>query len=825
MKNRKLLSSLKRSSSPTSVALLALAVSSPAYANPEGGVVATGDASITTPDTSTLLVDQSTDRAIIDWNSFNIAVGETTIFALPDADSWTLNRVVGSQDPSLIYGTILSNGNIVIVNPDGLHFGAGSTVDVNRLIATTADIADGDFMSGSLNFSIAGNPTASIVNEGTITAGDYGLAALVAPSVRNSGIITARFGTIALAAGNTFTIDPYGDGLIKLAIDDEIAGDVYDVATGEAVSDLVLNDGTLSADGGTVAMTAATARQAVNSVVNNTGVIEARSVGVQGGRIILGGATAGTKAADAPMQTVRVSGTLDATGTSDDYPLNGAPVTGGHIQITGEAILAYGATIDASGRDGGGTALIGGDYLGGNIDAQDALDLGVEKEEKYIPTSTFVALGDDVVVRADAIETGDGGKVIVWSDDTTITAAEITARGGAISGDGGFIETSGKNYLSVLTAADASAANGGAGTWLMDPVNVRIVDGLEQYLTITPDYFIGTMPVDGVPTDIYADLYTPVDQYSAWYQPWPVAQPDIWERVNYHNSDSIIDAATIEAALNGGTSVFITNANSLGDDPGSISIETSINKTSGGDALLGFNAVDDIVIFSGVDIISSSGRLMLSFASIEGQIRGTNIGTIDTNGGVVLLAAKEGANISAANFVSDLGNPSAIQIDIQNYASSSGAYSLSSGGQGFVNFSHNSTTATFGQNAINLGGNQTELQFIMDHDVVLADGAITDTSQSGILFVFIDPASTITAVLPGNNVAEIKSNGIIAAVSLAGVGGELNVIPTVEVDDTLTPQCLGVTCVTVPVVVPPVPPVDVVGQEILNPDVVAAQDF
>lgn len=800
MNNQLLISSLKRSSALTSVALLSLSVGLPAVANPLGGTVVGGVATITTPDPSTLLIDQSTNVAIINWDSFNISVGETTQFVLPDSDSWTLNRIVGSQDPSLIYGTILSNGNIVIVNPDGLFFGTGATVDVNRLIATTADIANADFMAGNLSFGIAGNASASIVNEGTITVGDYGLAALVAPSVRNSGIITAKLGTVSLAAGNTFTIDPYGDGLIKLAIGDEIAGDVFDVATGGLVSNLVLNEGTLSADGGTVAMTAATARQAVNSVVNNTGIIEARSVGVQNGTIILGGATAGTKVVDAPVQVVRVSGTLDATGIDvlEEFPISDGLI-GGHIQVTGEAILAYNAIIDASGRDGGGTVLIGGDYLGGNIDAQDALAIGVEIEEEYIPTASFVALNADVVIRADATETGDGGKVIVWSDDTTITAAEITARGGAISGDGGFIETSGKNYLSVLNAADASAANGAAGTWLMDPVNVRIVDGLEQYLNITPNSFIGTLPVDGVPTDIYADLYTPVNQFN-----WVSDGLGGFTRVDSHSSDSLIDAATIEAALNGGTSVFITNANSLGDDSGRISIEASINKTSGGDALLGFNAVDDIVISSGVDITSSSGRLMLSFASIEGQIRGTNIGTIDTNGGVVLLAAKEGANVSAANFVSDLGNPSVIQIDIQNYASSSGAYNLSSGGQGFVNFSYNSTTATFGQNAINLGGNPTELQFIMDHNVVLADGAITDTSQSGILFVFMDPSSTITAAQPGNNVAEISSNGIIAAVSPAGVGGELNVIPTIEVDDTRTPQCAGINCVpVVPVVVPP----------------------
>lgn len=821
---------LKQSSALTSITAIAALLAGPVLANPQGGEVVTGSATITTPDPSTLLIDQSTNRAIINWDSFNVDAGETTQFALPNADSWTLNRVIGSQSPSLIYGSIVSNGNIVIVNPDGMHFGAGSTVDVNRLIATTADITNDDFMSGRLSFGIQGNPSASIVNEGVISAADYGLAALVAPSVRNSGIITARLGTVGLSAGNTFTIDPYGDGLIKLAIGDEIAGEVYDVTTGETVSDLVLNEGTLSADGGTVAMTAAVAREAVNSVVNNTGVVEARSVGVQNGMIILGGATAATKPAEAPTQVVQVSGTLDASGHDALYPL-GVPVEGGHIQITGEAILAHDATIDASGDNGGGTILIGGDYLGGNIEAQEAVALGLEMEDGPIETASLVILDESVTINADATESGDGGKVIVWSDDVTLTAAEITARGGAESGDGGFIETSGKNYLSVLTAADASATNGEAGTWLMDPVDIRIVDGLDQFTNILPNQFLGKMNIGGTLVDVYADFYVPVDQYDVIRIPCvtegPGGCPPREVRIDRHSEASLIDAATIEAALNGGTAVFITNVNSVGDDPGTISIEADINKTAGGDGILGFNAVDDIVIASGVDITSTSGRLMLTFASANGQIRGSNIGFIDTNGGITLLAAPEGADVSSAGFISEVGNPSALQIDIQNYPSSAGSYNLTSAGHGFLNFSYNSTTATFGQDAINLGGNPISLQIIMDHNAVLADGAITDTSQSQIVFVFMDPASTMTAAQPGNNVAEIESNGIIAAGSQAGVGGELNVLPVLEVHEGMDPalQCAGITCVPVtPVVLPPVPPVpvDEVGQDVLNPDVLAA---
>ena len=159
---------------------------------------------------------------------------------------------------------------------------------------------------------------------GTITATSGGFAALVAPGVRNSGTITATLGTVALAAGNTFTLDFYGDKLITLGVGDEIAGQVKDVATGQTLKSLVTNEGKLKANGGRVELTAAAARQVVDSVINTSGVIEANSVGMKNGQIVLGAATASTKNAVAqsaggakvslPKQTVRVSGTLSASG-------------------------------------------------------------------------------------------------------------------------------------------------------------------------------------------------------------------------------------------------------------------------------------------------------------------------------------------------------------------------------------------------------------------------------------------------------------------------------------------------------------------------------
>jgi len=180
-------------------------------------------------------VNQSSQRAIINWNTFNIGQGETTTFYQPNSSSVALNRVIGGLGPSNINGTLLANGQVFIVNGDGVLIGRGAVINTSGFLATTSNIHDSDFMAGNYNFNIPGNPSASIVNLGRITATNGGFAALVAPGVRNSGTITATLGTVTLAAGNAFTLDFYGDKLITLAVNDQIAAAVKDVQTGETL--------------------------------------------------------------------------------------------------------------------------------------------------------------------------------------------------------------------------------------------------------------------------------------------------------------------------------------------------------------------------------------------------------------------------------------------------------------------------------------------------------------------------------------------------------------------------------------------------------------
>src|SRR5881392_1004907 len=243
----------------TTAALIAL-TARPAAAGPEGGTVVGGAATIQGQGGAAVNVNQSSNSAIINWNTFNIGARESVRFNQPSSPSVVLNRVTGGLGPSEILGTLTANGRVFVINRDGILFGPGAVINTAGFLATTNDIKNSDFMAGQYKFNIPGRPDASIVNKGTITASSGGFAALVAPGVRNSGTITATLGTVALASGNSFTLDLYGDKLIQLSPSDQIAAKVIDVQTGKPLTSLVTNEGRISANGGRVELTAAAAR-------------------------------------------------------------------------------------------------------------------------------------------------------------------------------------------------------------------------------------------------------------------------------------------------------------------------------------------------------------------------------------------------------------------------------------------------------------------------------------------------------------------------------------------------------------------------------------
>jgi filamentous hemagglutinin family protein len=268
---------------------LALASGAQAQGLPSGGSVSAGSATISTGGNA-VRIDQSSQAAAINWDSFNIAQGNSVTFVQPNSNSVALNRVLGA-DASQIFGSLSANGKVFLINPNGVLFGQGAQVNVGGLVASTLNLSDADFMNGRYDF--AGTSAAALLNRGSITASDGGYVAMLGAHVSNQGIIVARLGTVALAAGEAVTLDVAGDGLLNVTIN-----------TG-AVNALVENGGMIRADGGQVLLTAQAAGQLLRTVVNNSGIIEARSIENRNGRILLLG--------DMQSGTMAVGGVLDAS--------------------------------------------------------------------------------------------------------------------------------------------------------------------------------------------------------------------------------------------------------------------------------------------------------------------------------------------------------------------------------------------------------------------------------------------------------------------------------------------------------------------------------
>ncbi|MBU2700962.1 filamentous hemagglutinin family protein [Sporomusaceae bacterium BoRhaA] len=408
---------------------------------PDGGKITSGSGTMNQSG-NTLDIHQTSGRLGIDWQSFSIDKGNTVNFYQPGRDSIALNRVLGN-DASNIYGNLNANGQVFLCNPNGVLFAKGAQVNVGGLVASTLNLSDSDFQNAAnsqYTFTGNGSGTGTVVNEGAITAADGGYVALLGTNVANNGVIVAQKGTTALGAGQAVTLNFNGDGLLNLAVSQA------------ALNASAANHNLIQADGGQVIMTARAANALAGSVVNNSGIIEARGLENRNGVITLDGGTSGTVPG-----TVTNSGTLDASGKAGGQ-------TGGTVKVLGDKVGLTGtSTIDVSGDKGGGTALVGGNFQG----------KGPEPNAR----TTTVAAGASI--NADAITSGNGGKVAVWSDDKTVFSGTISARGGSQSGDGGQVETSGHHTLTLSKDAKVvtTAPQGQVGNWLLDPTDYTIGTG------------------------------------------------------------------------------------------------------------------------------------------------------------------------------------------------------------------------------------------------------------------------------------------------------------------------------------------------------------
>lgn len=409
--------------------ILACAFASPLWANPTGAQVVSGSATFAQQG-STLTVNNSAN-AIIQWQSFSIPQGAATHFQQPSAASAVLNRVVG-PDASQILGTLSSNGKVFLINPQGILFGNQARVDVNGLVASTLNLSNADFLAGRLNFT-SGLLGGEVRNQGRITTPEGGQVHLLGADVINEGQIHSPRGEVLLAAGDRVEILNSATPAVTV----EVTGSAH-TAT---------NLGQVVADSGRIGVLAATVR--------NKGTLNASSAVADGGRIFL-------KASHDAF--VDGDGRIVTTGTR-----------GGSVDVLGDRVAVMDrAAIDASGTDGGGHIRVGGGFQG---------------KDPTVPNATVTYVGPDAQLRSDATENGDGGTTIVWADHTTRAYGRFSARGGMNGGDGGLVETSGLQRLDVRGArADTRAERGSTGEWLLDPVDITILPGLNPAYGGTPNF-------------------------------------------------------------------------------------------------------------------------------------------------------------------------------------------------------------------------------------------------------------------------------------------------------------------------------------------------
>ncbi|MCA8066520.1 GLUG motif-containing protein [Burkholderia sp. AU38729] len=364
----------------TAVSLLGFAAL-PAFALPTGEAITSGKADILrTDDGRTMNINQQTDKLVTNWQDFSVGGGERVNFHQPTAQSIALNRVIGGNG-SQIDGQISANGRVFLVNPNGVLFGSGAQVNVGGLVASTQNLSDADFLAGNYRFS--GSSTQAVTNDGTITAADGGSVALLGARVANNGTIQAKLGSVALGAGNAFTVNFDGSGLLNLQVD------------GGAVDAQASNGGLLKADGGAVLMTARAADNLLGAVINNTGTIEARGLSTRGGKITLDGGT------------VNVGGKLDAS-TAD------AGTPAGSITTRGERVnVANDAQVDTRAGNTAGTWAIeaaNAGVNGANVDGQ-AIDADTLSRNLGTTNVALANTKGDLTV----------GGPVAWTSDNALT--------------------------------------------------------------------------------------------------------------------------------------------------------------------------------------------------------------------------------------------------------------------------------------------------------------------------------------------------------------------------------------------------------------------
>lgn len=623
-------------------AAVVTATAVPTLAGPEGEQVTNGQA--TFQRAGDLTVIHASNNAVINYRSFDIGAHEKVQFVQPDALSRVLNRI-NSAAPTRIDGTLSANGRVYIINPAGVMFGKGAVIDVARIFAAGGNLADADFLNKIDRFT---DLKGAVVNNGSISADAVGL---LGSTVANHGTIVADKGAVIMTAGDEVFIGEQGGHLFaKIKAEPSSDGSSSSAAAAAAGSTPgVENTGTIRAK--RISMTSG---DLYSVAIRNTGKLRAKKIDIEGGSGGVNGSL------------VQASGVIDA---SDPTP--GAQ--GGEVRILGETVALTSASVNASGSASGGTVLIGGNIQG-------------QGPERHAETTL---ISSDSTIRADALHSGNGGTVAVWSDSATGFYGSISTKGAAPTpfspaGKGGFVETSSKGVLDMR--GQVRAGNGGA--WLIDPRNITIDD------VVTP-----SDPITG-------GVFTPsVD-------------------------NAVVDASEINDNLNGGVSVTITTDGGGVQDGNVQQLATgAISKTVASPATLTINAAGTITLDGGINTAVGSQATDVTLTANQTQagdptpLAGDVIlnATVDTKGGSFTSTGVNFNSTAAGNITTSGG-----AVNITHSGNITVGASIVGGG-GNVTLSANGAGSTLNLNGpINTGaGNIT-----LDSDAGTSLGAAGDLSTN-----------------------------------------------------------------------------------------------
>ncbi len=698
---------------------------------PQGASVVNGQVNISNPTASSMQITAS-GGAIVNWRAFSIGAGGLVQIGLPSATSAMLNRVTGAEASQLL-GALQSNGRVFLINPNGIVVGAGARIDTHSFVASTLDMADSDFLAGKLRF-LAAPGAGSIRNDGVITAGPGGRIALIAPDIQNTGIIQAPGGQILLAAGRKLEISSL-----------DFEGVTFEI---QAPTDSVLNLGKLLADNGAVSAFAGSLR--------NSGEIRASrmlrdadgSIRLQGSNevIITGdsviradGSGSGVAGGNIKIQsangTTRVAGVVSATG---------ADGKGGDIQLLGDRVaVETGARVDTSGSAGGGQILVGGDFQGTNTAVQNA-------------KRVYVAA--DAQLKADATGNGDGGKVIVWADENTRYFGNLSVRGGASGGNGGFAEVSGKKNLEFAGGADLAAPAGQSGTLLLDPLDILVSTGGGILPSVVDQFsdFAGNV-VTISPTKIAAINGSVVLQ----------AERDIY----FMDPVAMTAAGAGLTATAGGATFDSANG-------GQIFLNQNISTTGGAVTMraVGISGAGTITTTGGAVDLMTSGTLSYSSAisSAGGAVKLTstlgsvNDAQVDAGSGSIQVTGKTGiartGNVNGtgvftttgdASFTTTQGGVLGIRATANtvNIAATGGAVSASVNAANRINASSSNSTVVLS----NIGG-PLRIGNVSSNSIVefISSGGIEQAPGGLITTPFLDVLASNSAATTGSAAAPLR---------------------------------------------------------------------